>query len=227
MYKRLFRSATLVLVTAAFFMGCGLQDYEYLYPPSESSTGTLIAFTHNTANSTSDFRGYEVYYKIYLTSDTTSPPAAASDAAKIEASWSTVYPDQVIKRIKDAGYVGIAASSSTPVTSLKTPPLVTIANADVSKLVQASINLLPGTMTVTVPGLPDTVTSYYVARKALEADGKTYRSFSDFTASSTDCDTTSGSHFWIRAYAFGYGLDSNFAEFFGLPCVVADTVPLN
>jgi hypothetical protein len=215
----------LILGAAALVMACGFQDYVYLYPPTESSSGTLLALTHNTNNVSAYFRGYEVYYRIYLTSDTISPSAASSDASKIEASWSDVYPDQVIKRIKDAGYVSMVASLTSPVMSPKAAPLVTVASADVAKLVQASLDLASGEMKVTVPGSPDVVTTYHVRRNVVAPDSS-YREFTDFTPGS-DCDSSSGSYYWIRAYAFAYGFDGSLAPIYSTPTVLAATEALN
>jgi len=200
---------------------CGIEDYEYLYPPSEYSSGTTILIKHNTQNKeSSSFLGYQFYYKIYQGDSSSTPPTTAStDGATIEANWSTIYPDVIVKRMTDAGYVKMVSSkdlSSSTVTSLKADPLFNIGSTELAKTVVASLDLSSGIWSKTVDnGTPE---SYYLRRQATSATSE-HLSFTDLEYSSTDCDTTnpSGSKFWIRIYAVAYGVNSDWTPVYGTP----------
>jgi len=65
-------SGVLTLVVSA----CGLPTISYLAPPTALSPdginneNSILRFTHNGENDGDDFRGYELYYKLYLETDT-------------------------------------------------------------------------------------------------------------------------------------------------------------
>jgi len=216
------RSLRTAAVAAVLILAsCGIEDYVYLYPPSEYSSGTTIIVKHNTQNKeASAFLGYQFYYKIYLNDSSSTPPAAATaDAATIEANWTTVYPDVVVKRITDAGYVKMASSKdldSATVTTLKADPFFDLSSSELSKSVAATLYLNTGTWSKAVDNV--TTSTYYLRRQATSSTSE-HLSFTDLEYSSTDCDTTSpsGSKFWIRIYAVAYGVNADWTPLYGTP----------
>lgn len=74
--RRLFRVLA-VSVTALYLAGCGLPTISFLAPPSARSPdginneNYILGFTHNGDNDGDDFRGYELYYKLYEENDGT------------------------------------------------------------------------------------------------------------------------------------------------------------
>ena len=206
-----------ILVAAMGLSSCGLEDYEYLYPPSEESSGTTLAVVHNVNNDSLNFLGYQVYYRIYCgTSGTVPPTAATTDAATIEASWSDVYPDVVIKRIKDAGYAAMISAdnytnASVGVSDLKPDPLIDVDSTEAALKVIGTIFLSSeGKWTKSVAG--SITATYFMRRNTLDSATSCYRAFDDLEYSSDDC-TGTGSYYWIRAYAFAYGLDNDLQPF--------------
>ena len=218
--KKIIPMTALLLAAVMGLSTCGLQEYEYLYPPSEASSSTDLVIYHNTSNISSTFLGYQIYYRIYCGTSSVTPPAAAiTDASTIESSWADVYPDVVIKRLKAAGYVPMVSSSSLSspyVTSIKPDPFLAISSSESSSSVHGIISLSSvnsGQWTKTVGSA--TSTTLYVRRNAKDASSN-YRTFYDLTYSDDDCEGT-GNYFWIRAYAFAYGLDNSFSPFYSTP----------
>jgi len=217
------------LATAFMLVSCGIEDYEYLYPPTELSSGTTIIIRHNTQNKDSSaFLGYELYYKIYLGDSSSDPPAVAgTDASTIEASWSTVYPDVVVKRITDAGYVKMASSkdlSSATVTTLKGDPFFDISSGELPKAVDATLNLIgeAGTWNKTVD---NSVSSTYYLRRQATSSTSEHLLFTDYEYSKIDCDpsNTSGSKYWIRIYAVAFGFNSDWSYLYGTPILATSS----
>lgn len=218
--RRSFRAA--VLAAALVLVSCGIEDYEYLFPPSEYSSGTTIIIKHNTQNQdASAFLGYQFYYKIYLgDSENTPPTSASNDAAAIESNWTTVYPDVVVKRMTDAGYVKMASSkdlSSPTVTTIKADPFFDISSSELADSVTATLYLGTGTWNKAVDN--STTATYYLRRQATVPATSEHLRFTDFEYSSEDCDPTSpsGSKFWIRIYAVAYGFDTDWTPLYGTP----------
>lgn len=213
-----------VLAAALCLASCGIEDYEYLYSPYEYSSGKTLIIKHNTQNqSSSSFLGYQLYYKIYLGDSTSTPPTAATtDAATIEANWSDIYPDVIMKRITDAGYVTMVSSndlSSSVVTSAteKADPFLAISSTELTKTVLATLDLASdsGTWKKNVDGVD---TEYYLRRRATSSSSDEYLSFTDYEYSTKDCDTTtSGTVYWLRAYAVAYGFSSDWTPFYSTP----------
>jgi hypothetical protein len=212
---------TAALAAVLVLASCGIEDYDYLYPPTELSSGTTIIIKHNIQNMEANaFLGYQFYYKIYQGDSASTPPTAANtDAATIESNWTSVYPDVVVKRMTDAGYVKMASSkdlSSSVVTTLKADPFFDISSGELAKSVTATLYLGTGTWDKTVDN--STTNTYYLRRQATSASSE-HLSFTDLEYSSTDCDSTnpSGSRFWIRIYAVAYGVNSNWTPLYGTP----------
>jgi len=75
---------------------CGIESVPYYYPPNAttaSSASTTLTFYHNTSNNTSDFKGYELYYRCYADWN-----KAEYDRQSIEAlaASSSAAPDSVL-----------------------------------------------------------------------------------------------------------------------------------
>lgn len=217
------RTAALVAVLALVLASCGIEEYDYLYPPTELSSGTTIIIKHNTQNQeVSSFLGYQFYYKIYLGDSSSTPPTAANtDAATIESNWTTVYPDVVLKRMTDAGYVKMASSvdttdgSSTVVKTTKSDPFLDVSLLEATESVMATLDLNSGIWTKLVNSASE---SYYLRRQATSSSSE-HLSFTDLEYSSTDCDpgNPSGSYFWIRIYAVAYGVDTDWTPLYSAP----------
>ena len=213
---------TAALAAVLVLASCGIEEYEYLYPPSEYSSGTTIIIKHNTQNQeASSFLGYQFYYKIYQNDSESTPPTAAStDAATIEANWTTVYPDVVVKRLTDVGYVKMASSkdlSSPTVTTLKSDPFFDVSSGELAESVTATLYLNTGTWSKAVNNA--TTDTYYLRRQATASSTSEHLSFTDLEYSSADCDAAnpSGSRFWIRIYAVAYEVDTDWTPLYGTP----------
>ena len=69
MIKRGFNGVYLLYLILLW--GCGIPTVSFLSPPIEGeTTGTnsenyILSFRHNSSNDIDDFRGYEIYYKLY------------------------------------------------------------------------------------------------------------------------------------------------------------------
>jgi hypothetical protein len=79
---------------------CGIESVPYYYPPIATSIGaggsvsaSSFTFYHNTSNNTSDFKGYELYYRCYY-----DLSKAEYDRQAIEslAASSSSAPDSVL-----------------------------------------------------------------------------------------------------------------------------------
>lgn len=89
-----------VAATGAFLFSCGLPTISYLAPPLNPSfdgvneENYILQFEHNPDNDTDDFRGYEIYYKLY------EPDAALidSDESYIESTPTTSGPGRLEAR---------------------------------------------------------------------------------------------------------------------------------
>lgn len=217
-----------LLAAALACSSCGLESYEYLYAPAEFSSGTTLIIKHNTTNKDSgSFLGYQFYYKIYCNNDSsTVPSAAGTDSATIEANWSTIYPDVIVKRMTDAGYVTMVSSrdySNPSVIFPKTEPLLRIETGELAKSITATLDLKSGEWYKTVDS---TVTeTYYLRRRAKSGTSSEYIGFSDLEYSSDDCDpsSASGTKFWIRVYAVAYGFSSDWSPFFSTPIIATSS----
>lgn len=65
----------LVLLTAVALvaLSCGVPTITYIAEPIyRTPTGRTLRFDHNTANDSEDFRGYDLYYKVYNANDNAS-----------------------------------------------------------------------------------------------------------------------------------------------------------
>jgi predicted small lipoprotein YifL len=75
---------------------CGIESVPYYYPPNANTaslSATTLTFFHNTSNNTSDFKGYELYYRCYA-----DPTKAEYDRQQIEAlaASTSSAPDSVL-----------------------------------------------------------------------------------------------------------------------------------
>ena len=211
------KSYVYTLSIVLLLQSCGIESYDYLYPPRENSsstTSTTRTFLHDTDNDIEGFRGYQIYYKLYMgPSASVLPDSAISEASSIESYRSTGYPDTVIAKMETLGYRAIVPLGINPV------PVVSI--TDASKEAQVDINLIKETLTLNVDGVEDI---YDIRRSTYDTKGEN-RSFLAIDPIDDDVSTISGGdNMWIRVYAFAYGLNSSFSAFYSLPTVVADTI---
>jgi hypothetical protein len=140
------------------FAGCGLPDSFYLSPPSIGvSTGALASalsgnfvIQHTDRSSEPDFRGYELYYKLY-----TGPPPVADQNLGTAATTSTSTVDALMTQ---SGFLTLcrgpsvspppataSAQAVAPDTSVatRTLPLILIDPSDRGSNFTITINVNP------------------------------------------------------------------------------------
>lgn len=108
-----------LLGVALFSVGCGIPQYIYLSPPIlESATfdDLEVVFSHDPANDTDSFQGYELYYKFYDPQE--SPDVAfAADRALIESA----VPANVITILANNGFLRVYTSPTESRPALPVP----------------------------------------------------------------------------------------------------------
>lgn len=233
MHHRRYFTAILACALSLFLLSsCGLEEYVYLYPPSEyysSGTSSLTRnMSHNTLNADSSFfLGYQVYYKIYGSSSLLEEPAlAATEASSIESSSS---PDVAFSRLSGSyGYKPIIGMTSGG--NLASTPIVRIADSNKADSIYASFDLENGTVTV-YNSSQTSEEDFDIYRSATDNSSSSgYKSFTDLTTAlaDEDVDTKNGTaYYWIRVYGIAYGLNTaTFESIYSSPAVLADTIYL-
>ncbi len=213
----------LCLTLAALAGGCGIDDYPYLYPASGVSplSSTTLDFTHNTANDSAYFLGYEVYYRIYDGDSSSAIATATSDDSYIRSSWDDISPDVIFARLNSKGYSRIVDVSSGAADA---PPLVDVASADTGKTIYAEFALTAaGYGTIAIDG--SLAKNLLIRRNSYDSAGKAYRNFGDFKKDS-DCLFEKGldpaDYAYVQAYVFAYGLDANFKPLISRPTMLTN-----
>ncbi len=113
-----------ILLLWLLLWGCGIPSAGFIGPPGESSlreplSSPRLTFEHNVAaNSTEDFKGYELYYRFY---DAAADTDYEQDRQKILAE-----PVQPGPRILESeGYRRVVRASADPVADQE-PPLIDV-----------------------------------------------------------------------------------------------------
>lgn len=99
--------ATLCLST------CGLDVVSYYQTPGFTYIGNGFTLTHNTANSDSNFLGYDIYYHAYQT-QTLADTARTTIETAISSTSST--PQSVLSSMTSSGFVKIYKASAPTVS---------------------------------------------------------------------------------------------------------------
>ncbi len=141
------RLCGVLAASALLWAACGLPDPFYLSPPAVTTTGTLVysfQLTSTDRSAEPDFRGFELYYKIYA-----DPGSAAADAG-----WGggDPGPSLLIQKgflavcrgpsVQPAPPGGLSADTSADARIL---PLIPIAPGDRSSSFPVQINFGPVT----------------------------------------------------------------------------------
>lgn len=99
-----FRSLAVVVIIGLGYAGCGLPSIPFLAAPvnpdieTPTTLSPILSFQHNTENDQDDFRGYDLYYKIYADED---DAAIAADEQAIAATPQSPGP----ARLEQRGFV--------------------------------------------------------------------------------------------------------------------------
>ncbi|HTX71757.1 MAG TPA: hypothetical protein VMC79_02940 [Rectinemataceae bacterium] len=118
--------ALLAVACLYFLTGCGIETITYFYPPLAGSaiqSSTSLTLSHNTSNNSSDFLGYDLYYRCYA--DLTK---AEADRVAIEslAASSSSSPDAVLYAMvntwKFTRMYNSTGAGSTPLLSFPSTP---------------------------------------------------------------------------------------------------------
>jgi hypothetical protein len=103
--------AALLACLLPFLCTCGLEETVELYPPSFTSGGGLITLVHNSGNTNEYFSGYEIYYRVYTTSDPDADTALAVATSDWTMAASTVQntdiytPTTALAKMQSLGFV--------------------------------------------------------------------------------------------------------------------------
>jgi hypothetical protein len=133
-----FHGGVLLFGILTLYSGCGLPSISVIEPPEDPgyAQGTLNApgqqilyFRHNRDNDVDDFKGYDLYYKLYPPDGSTVSSALEADEAYIESSPRDTGPGRLQARgflrlvevtNRDNGGSSIVTGDSVPHISL--PP---------------------------------------------------------------------------------------------------------
>ena len=126
----------LIVVCTAGLTACGLPTIAFLEPPDSPGVGggnpenRILTFQHNPANDIDDFRGYEIYYKLYYEDST----AVASDESFIEATPRRVGPGRLearnFSRVAPTRISSDGGNTWTPISAGGIEPLIELMKSD-------------------------------------------------------------------------------------------------
>ena len=159
------RSASLRLAVAMVALcasgaGCGLPDSFYLSPPSASQAQPLdglFTIQHTDRSSEPDFRGYELYYKLY----SSAPPAADTNLGSTTGTVDLLTSNGFLTLCKGPVVTAPSGASSQAVSAdvsvaTRVAPLILIDPNDRNASFTVTINVNPA-------GGTDAGTSYSYA----------------------------------------------------------------
>lgn len=229
----------LVVTLACTLCGCGIEEYLYFYPPTAKTTPiisvTPLEFDHHSSNSSTYFRGYDIFY---LLVDKDNTEFLKKCSSQIDALIGSRSPSQTMEAIKSLGFVQLVGlySDSGTYRPCNNVPLFPIATVDVSKSISFTINLnsinVDEESTVSLNIDTSSYEDYpsIVRRNSFDDSLKEYRRFSDFTPDdkSNGGDTaflgdSVPQHVLLRGYIIGYGRTSGFSDVFSDPIRIGDT----
>lgn len=142
--------ALVSLVVIAVGTGCGLPEVQSLEPPVnpqisgiDSPGLQILTFQHNNGNDFDDFKGYDLYYKLYPPATSSAPSSLSSDESYIESTPKDAGPDRLLAR----GFLRLVPvtsrnSNSTAVQSLiSTDPYPSIPMSPIGSPITISLDL--------------------------------------------------------------------------------------
>jgi hypothetical protein len=205
------------MIAALLAAGCGLPSPYYLSPPAAPSSpasvnSPLFSVISTTDNSETEFRGFELYYKCYLSE------------ADIEANFGSLSFESTLR---SAGFLPVCTETDTS-PSVHIVPLVPIDAADRGK---------PFTITIDFnspnPGIYNAVSSYtrpdtaivvtkgvrrYVLDTLTGVSCKTF-DFLEFLTADADFGkvASAGAPFYVAMYALSYGLQDKATPIWSWP----------
>ncbi|MFW6251197.1 MAG: hypothetical protein ACOC47_08800 [Alkalispirochaetaceae bacterium] len=147
---------TLLFLTVG--SSCGVPTISYIAEPIyQRGTGDTLEFEHNPENDSEDFKGYDLYYKIYNANDTDS---IDSDRSYIEAADTPGTSRLVVRNFlrmvrTDSGEPGGRGQREPPVLP------VSLGARDSSFTVLVDFSAAEGTVVTRNPGESETDVSLY------------------------------------------------------------------
>jgi hypothetical protein len=207
-----------LMLAALLAAGCGLPSPYYLSPPaapssSASPTTPLFSVTSTTDNSEAEFRGFELYYKCYLSE------------ADIESNFGI---SSFESTLRSAGFLPVCSEDDTS-PSGHIVPLVPIDAADRGKSFTITVDfntLGPGTYPATYhytrPDIGTTVSKgvrRYVPDTAVTCKGFDFAEFltTDADYSRIGSSVPPGGPFYIAIYALSYGVQDKATPIWSWP----------
>ncbi len=225
------------IVVALVLSSCGLDTVSTLPAPNVSFldqtmvTDTTLSLVHSASlySGTTDFQGYQVYYKIY--------PGKTVDFSRLAADRDSVNLSPTVNQLMNLGYFQMTQSASGGPTPLSTPLVPLLIN--VADKVQVTLDFRQYATTLGVQssnstvqplleynGSTDTITKPYLFRTSLLA-GSPLVSFMTLTAWSSFSTTTvvdmagqdsSGkSQYEINVFIVAYGLSPTLQAIYSPP----------
>jgi hypothetical protein len=130
----------LILLVVIAETGCGLPDQFYIASPSTvtlaGGTGNTFSFAnpdHTSDSTTLNFKGFELYYKLYSTDNS---------SAITGQDYNANNTSDVVTQLTNAGYLPVCAGTDI---NTHASPLIPVAVADISSTfsVTVSVNQFP------------------------------------------------------------------------------------
>lgn len=134
---------TISLISVA---SCGIPTVTFIAEPIfRTPTGSTLRFDHNTANDTEDFKGYEIYYKVYNAVDPSSQ--IDSDRSYIEGAET---PGTSRLVLRDFLRMVRTDSGTATGSGLLDPPMIPVGSGQRDNAFTVSIVFASGEDTVVV-----------------------------------------------------------------------------
>jgi hypothetical protein len=204
-----------LMLAALLAAGCGLPSPYYLSPPaapssSASPTTPLFSVTSTTDNSEAEFRGFELYYKCYLSE------------ADIESNFGSLSFESTLR---SAGFLPVCSEDDTS-PSGHLVPLIPIDAADRGKSFTITVDFNSPSSATYQYTRPDigTIVSKGVRRYVPDDTAVTCKTFDFAQFLTTDADYSRiGSSvpldgpFYIAIYALSYGVQDKATPIWSWP----------
>jgi hypothetical protein len=204
--------------------GCGLETTIYYNQPTFVNSGGAFKLTHNTANTDSSFRGYNLYYRVYQSS--TDATAIVSYISSTLQDTNNYTPASAVSLLTGSrGFVRILAGNSNTNTKSDSVPLYPIPNTALATY----FSLIPDRTTSTTDWYYTVDGATTPQTTVVRNNGLTFNS--QYATSDIDyvgaTSALTGDTVYIVIFAVAYGFDfssSSSPVIYSLP-VCADYLP--
>jgi hypothetical protein len=233
--------AALLLIGCLALLGCGLDTITTFFDaPSFSNSGNFFILQNNTLNTGLNFYGYNVYYRVYNSDQTTG---GALDAILSAQNTSIYTPSSAFTYLTNQlGFLPLCILNSAGTAAIVPPTFFTVSNQSLATTY--SIQAIPGN-TTQAPNLnwyyttvnPDnSVPTYVVRNNTVQFAPPLHDSFnSTYKYGQADYSGTSSSGqsatIFIVMFAVAYGIDpATFSTIYSFPSLGAQltyTLPQN